>query len=235
MKIWHALLCGTLLIGAGSRGERVHLYDFEKGAKDAAGSLNSDRLMNVQFVKDPVRGGQVARFSGEVSYIDFPACSLGEQFSLAVWLSPEKGPSVNGRDPIGVIFSSGGIGRKPGVKWYLNNHFIEGRNGYLTLDAKSTDGKGLAATVPAAVSYDEWSLLVVTVDSNENTVTFYRNGAPVGTGELIPGYKDNALFKLGGFFGKTNRWSFQGAMDDFSIYNHVLGAEEVGELYNESK
>ncbi len=235
MKRINTLLCGMLLSAAGSWGERVHLYDFEKGGKDAVGSLHSDRLMNVEFKDDPVRGSQVARFSGQDSYIDFPACKFGGQFSLSVWICPEPQSSVNGRAPIEVILSSGGVGSKPGVKLYMNNHYAAGRDGFLNLDLRDDNRKGLAAKANAALGYDQWTHIVVTVDSDARTAAFFKDGELVGTDEIMPGFKDNAPFKLGSFFGKTNRWSFKGAMDDLAIYNHVLSAEEVAGLYNGSK
>ncbi len=82
----------------------------------------------------------------------------------------------------------------------------------------------------------QWVLLTITQDADRNT-SLYLGTELLGTAQLdyslytlSSGHTADSMFYNIGyvpFFGDDN---FQGAMDDFAIYNHALTAEEIGTL-----
>jgi hypothetical protein len=80
------------------------------------------------------------------------------------------------------------------------------------------------------LTLNEWQLLVVTMDETGNVV-LYRNGLSVATGT---GTKPVDASRVSSYIGKSN-WStdamYNGFMDDISIYNYGLTADEASHLY----
>lgn len=76
-----------------------------------------------------------------------------------------------------------------------------------------------------------WHHVVVTRSSSDSTLRFYVDGATAGTSTSGTPSTAAAYGSIGMKYGGGNR-SFVGYMDEVSVFNKQLSAEEVSDLYN---
>ena len=96
--------------------------------------------------------------------------------------------------------------------------------------------KNVSITNAPALTANSWNEIIVTSDGS--TVSMYQNGSLVGTGadtEVWPIYYGSADY-LGSQWpsGTTSNWehTLNGIIDECSIWNRALTAQEVTTLYN---
>jgi len=75
------------------------------------------------------------------------------------------------------------------------------------------------------------------VDYNNKNIKFYKNGllfhiAITGNNMLFP---DRLSAKYVSSYNGGSGFSLQGYLDDVRIYNRGLSAEEISEIYNQTK
>jgi GH43 family beta-xylosidase len=96
-----------------------------------------------------------------------------------------------------------------------------------------------AASHTTKLASNEWSMVTITFDSDNNTLSLYLNGKLVGENKNIS-YELADILKNGnvnGYIGKSFYSAdpyFSGELADFKIFNKALNSEEVMELNNES-
>ena len=96
-----------------------------------------------------------------------------------------------------------------------------------------------AASHTTKLASNEWSMVTITFDSDNNTLSLYLNGKLVGENKNIS-YELADILKSGkvnGYIGKSFYSAdpyFSGELADFKIFNKALNSEEVMELNNES-
>lgn len=93
-------------------------------------------------------------------------------------------------------------------------------------------------TADGTLSALAWTHVAVTYDgsSESNDPNFYINGSPIalsddGNGEGTIGDDSDGNLFIGGI-SATPDFSFDGKVQDTRIYNRILSATEVAELYN---
>lgn len=96
-----------------------------------------------------------------------------------------------------------------------------------------------AASNTTKLASNEWSMVTITFDSDNNTLSIYLNGKLVGENKNIS-YELADILKSGsvnGYIGKSFYSAdpyFSGELADFKIFSKALNSEEVMELNNES-
>ncbi|KJE93914.1 thrombospondin [Capsaspora owczarzaki ATCC 30864] len=113
------------------------------------------------------------------------------------------------------------------------NFFVSFRtNGGRVTPFVNVGSTTLAATLSSSIPTTSWSHIAVTLNA-DGALTVYlngtqvaaRTGATIPTTSIAPGNWEVACFDA-----ETNCYS--GAMDELSVWNAALSAEEVAELYN---
>ncbi|MGW1026716.1 LamG-like jellyroll fold domain-containing protein [Streptomyces sp. NPDC002577] len=106
--------------------------------------------------------------------------------------------------------------------------------------AVTTSGGGGEAQVTgyAALPADTWKTLTVTLDTTEDRVTAYLDGAAVASAKTTISASQllDASTTFAGYIGKSFYQDplFDGAVDDFAIYHSALTAAQVAELAGEA-
>ncbi len=173
-----------------------------------------------EFVEGKV--GQAIRLDGQTQYIEVEQLAENvTQFTIAVWMHVEGMPKA---DQFASIFSNNG--------WENGDVHLPfaGPDGVLDLGIK---GNEPSMSVPAMKVKDflgRWFHLAVTYDGDKGKVVrFYVDG------ELSEEFKIDEVkpAKLGpgriGSWDTQDRW-FHGLLDEMTVYERALSAEEVAAL-----
>lgn len=194
-------------------------------ALDASGNGNNGTLVGMSTTSSPVAGviGQALKFKyGTANYVSVPPSSsinnLGP-FSFSLWLkySPQSAPYLLNK-------CSGSSGWYFGPNWY--NYF------QFRFCGSSQTGPNMAGL--PNVTDGLWHNIVVTVDGTAtatSTLKEYIDGTFMGTysASPAPGHTSDASVPL------TIGDQFGGDIDNVRLYNRVLSATEVQQLYNLGK
>ncbi|MGI6269230.1 MAG: LamG-like jellyroll fold domain-containing protein [Candidatus Howiella sp.] len=222
--------------------------DFEDGtANDAAGRITPIVGDSVKLVADGHYGNSSASFTSTKSRASMlrwkqdeydPLLYSEEGATVSMWVNFEALGSNT------VIFNYGFWGYRFILVRSDDNLLISARN----YDSTSSEFKvaGLADRIGAG-----WTLLTVTCDQNK-IYTVYFNGEQVGRQALSFSLYDIAAeaattskrnttdetnnyygyYSIGGASYWSDRVNLTGCLDEFSLYNRALTAEEVYDLYN---
>jgi len=190
-------------------------------AYDRSGGGNNGTLTNGP-AQAQGKIGQAIRFDGVNDYVNLthqsglPIYSTTTPYSVSVWVKPETGG-----DAVKEIYEDAGP-----------LHFFRIRLINQELRVQVYDGVDNTdkATSDNTVVYNQWNHVVYT--DNVGTAKMYVNGvqdsasfnytAPTSSMSLTAS-------RLGTFFVSLDY--FKGAMDDLRLYNRVLSAAEVQQLY----
>jgi len=160
-------------------------------------------------------GKLMAHFGGGSNYCYFPV-SLGAQFTISLWCANYNGASCN------LLSFSPDTNDNTGAHVWTY--------GFNIANIKFEYSGGTASMNIGPNNNVKWNnQIVVTVDTQNNSIIGYWNGAQsntmTGSGALKP---INYIF-LGGYSGNYN---FTSDMAMFSVYDKVLTANQVQVLYN---
>ncbi len=160
-----------------------------------------------------------------------PSSSLNNMssFTYSLWIRPHS----NGQSELGYIFTKGSGGS--------GGYLIQMDVNRFDITINYDGGTNLAFVAPFdASTYNRWSHLVMTWDGTNvaANVGVYLNGVALshsfntnGVGSKV----DDSSYSLTiGDNGSNTRY-FDGEMDDFRVYNRVLSASEIQQLYNNGK
>jgi len=168
---------------------------------------------NTQTIGGHLSGA--AQFNGSNSLIDITGFSnfASTGVSISAWINVKS-------------FSSG-----PTIfNLYSNNSIVFGTN---SSGKFFRSGQGTTVTSAATMSTGTWHHVVMTANTSGFT-NLYLNGFGAGSGDSTTAmYNSNSDKDLIGAYG-TNSQPMDGSIDQVRIYNSVLTASQVSELYNET-
>jgi hypothetical protein len=231
----------------------VASYLFNGNAHDAVGRHHGT-LHNVTMTSNRFgRGSSAYSFNGTDAYIEIPdhnAFSLPTtgQLSISVWMRPGTLNFPNDEGTGYVHWLGKGVAKQH--EWTFRMYSAdntEGRQNRTSFYLFNLAGdKGTGSYVQKPVTAGTWSHYVAVADMRTDTITWYKNGQqrdqdcfrslntpckdvsvqdPVepqsGTAPVRVGTRDFASF-------------FKGAIDNLHIYNRILSAAEVRQLYQDT-
>jgi hypothetical protein len=154
---------------------------------------------------------------------DSPAYVLTNALSIEGWIRP-RGDGYN-------IFWRGD--NRPGMDPY----FL-GMWGNNNIRFQICDQAGDSVTVGTYLDYNQWTHVAATLDGSTGTMSIYTNGVLVDQmvttvrpfGDLIPG--DSPGVGIGNVNDGGNNFPFIGDIDEISLYNRALSADEIQAIYS---
>ncbi|MBU6232466.1 hypothetical protein KGP36_07570, partial [Patescibacteria group bacterium] len=187
--------------------------------KDDSGSGNSGYLTNLSTSSSAVNGkiGQALYFTGTSSqYLNVPTINpLPSTVSIAMWV---KGPP-------GV---SGVYQQMFGGSYYVKFQFPSGTSNVdVCFDGCTVD---MYSTFP--ILDNKWHHVVSTFNSGTDIAQLYIDGKLNATSS-VSGPILNGPVSFGASPSTLNNMGFIGALDDGRIYNRVLSASEIKQLYQQ--
>lgn len=201
----------------------VKAYSFEEDMDDIKAVTKAfvPAVKNVEFRYTDGVDGKAVVLDGDCGLLLGNAQELGESYTIAFWMKPNK---LGGQyDP---TFAAGVFS----PEYWLN----------LTFDGKiwSRNGNYIATSASNAYKAKEWQHVMLVVDgtkagSSDNLVNakLYVNGTVVSEGDIAKGIMTNANAKL--YFG-VNAWDayFSGAIDEMILMNTALSTKDAKALYS---
>ena len=194
-------------------------YPFCGNANNAMGTGNNGTIYNATLTTDRFGNSNSAyNFNGTNAYIDF-----GSNTSI--------GPTSTIPISISLWVSAGASGNV--ISKYTNldasrSYFLFGRsaNGY------SWIGNGTNPYINnSGVSDAAWTHYVLVSAAGSNNSKVYRNGVLIATGTLALNSTMQAVSLLVGKVGASFPGFLNGKVDDVFIYNRILSATEIQNLY----
>ncbi len=148
-------------------------------------------------------------------------------FTISAWIKPDTLGEVLGSNK-GMIVSKFATGANPtsiydGFAWFLSDTN--------RLNA-AVNGGAVRSSADNSITLGAWQHVLLTVASNA-TVTQYINGVVSGTPNTtnaLSGITTSNPLTIGNRAGATDG-TFDGAISDVKIYNRVLSAAEIRQLY----
>ena len=206
----------------------VSWWPGEGNAQDSIGSNDGTLQGGTVFVQGIV--GQAFRFDGADDYIRIPhhpSLNLASALTIEAWISPAstEGPRV--------IVS----------KWnddisdwsYIFKDHNDSDN--LRIELSESDHNDLADLEGStSIPLETWVHVAATYDAGEGIARLYFNGAEdasqvVGSGRLIDASLTDLLIGATVTGGGILE-NFDGFIDEVSIYNRALSAEEITAIFN---
>jgi prepilin-type N-terminal cleavage/methylation domain-containing protein len=168
-------------------------------------------------------------FDGASTYVSSTFTSaLTGNFTIMAWIDPTLATTSGG-----TIFSERSVNSSYGGPGLL----METTGSLTTLRISDPCiGNGPYATVP--LTSNAWQHVGMTFNASSDAVNFYINGASAGSGTFNETF---ATTTTAMHIGNQICWNgssggyFQGLIDDVRVYNRVLSAAEVQELYSAEK
>lgn len=194
-------------------------YPFCGNANNAMGTGNNGTVYNATLTTDRFGNSNSAyNFNGTNAYIDFGSnTSIGPTSTIPISIS---------------LWVSGGASGNV-ISKYTNldasrSYFYFGRsaNGY------SWIGNGTNPYINnSGVSDAAWTHYVLVSAAGSNNSKVYRNGVLIATGTLALNSTMQAVSLLVGKVGASFPGFLNGKVDDIFIYNRILSASEIQNLY----
>jgi hypothetical protein len=161
-------------------------------------------------------------FDGINDYVqisDDDSISLGNRdYSISAWINPD---STSSRRPIAVKTKDAND-TEYGFSVIL---------GKLKLDVEKDDNNQYATTTSNVVGTGSWQHVAVTFDASTTTPIFYHNGvskSSTNTIDTLPDELSDGLYI--GTYGTAGTY-FNGKIDDVRIFDRVLNANAIEQLY----
>jgi len=224
-----------LVLATGARAGLVAYYPLDGDTDDASGNANdATNVFGGGFIDDvppQIGGGMAFEMFGTVGMMnagfqvdDDPTLDIADALTISAWVNMTD---VNTFYFIAAKAPSG----TANINFPGNYEFrIEQATGNLQFLHQTSEGNTFSSyTATAAVTPFEWNHVAVTAVAGGN-VAFFVDGAQAGT------------FAQSGNFGVTNdnpllvgtradsHSSFNGWMDDLSIWDEALGVGKIGAL-----
>lgn len=196
---------------------------------DRSGNGNTATIINMSTTSSPVAGklGSALTFDKLNDRVSIsPSSSLNNlsQFTVAFWMNPKS----SGQNGLGYMFTKAS-GGNTSFLLQMDSSRLD-----VTINYSSTN---LTFVAPYSGSiYDQWQYVVLTWDGTATAanVGLYRNGVAMthnfdtnGVGSRVDDSTYNFII---GDNGNSTR-VFDGTIDDFRVYNRVLSAQEIAQLY----
>lgn len=212
---------GVTTGGGGDIAGLVGYWPLDTGADDASGNgvHGVVEAGDNAWVNDPERGAVYQ--SGGGSSIDLgdaviPVLDASTDFTWSFWVNPNE--TANNNIVLGNRYSPDGTDFAPrefikftptAFEWHFN-------------DAGENVGND-----ETAFEVGVWSHNLVV--KSGTTLTYYRNGVVIGSGEVTGNPLNPQPLYIGGQNGVEN---FSGLLDEVAIFNRALSPAEVTDVYN---
>ena len=192
-------------------------------ASDAAGT-NNGTIIGATFV--PGKVGQAFNFDGsgqKVALSDNDALKLTNSLTIEGWIFARAN---------GFILFRGD--NRPGLDPYVLS--VETTHELQLIICNAT-GDVFALRTPSAIPFNQWLHVAATLDDATGNARLFVNGALLAqTNTLLRPFRDldpgsDPGVALGGHAGGYNYFSFDGMIDELSLYNRALDTNEIAALY----
>lgn len=202
-------------------------FNFDEGsgsvARDSSEYSNDGTIKGATYVD--LGQGYALQFDGQDDHVEFPDAShlkISGHLSVALWVNP----TVN---------TTGSILSKTGCSNYRQNYIFAMTQGGVRFGI--TECPKIERTVRSrSLKKDVWQHLVGTFDGKE--LKIYFNGLITATHQYAPfdaGTFANSLYIGASFYGQDLGGFFSGQIDDVSIFNRTLNAQEIAASYEADK
>jgi hypothetical protein len=219
----------------------VARYDLNGDANDSIGGRHGSIQGATPTSNRFTNGSSAYSFNGTNAYIEIPDADVFSiattgRFSLSVWMRPGTltFPVTEGTGYVHWM-GKGGSGQQEWTCRMYSSDNTEGRENRTSFYVFNlSGGLGAGSYVQEPVTVLAWLHFVATVDVAANTIKWYKNGSLRDTDTLsgfsITPENGTAPIRLG-----TRDFAsyFRGAIDNLLIYDRVLSAFEVNQLYND--
>lgn len=207
----------------------ISYWSFENNLNDNKGVNNLTFYGTLAYVEGKNGLGKALDFNGINNYARRMPASINVSpgsFSCAIWIKPRN---VSGGWR--AIFEYDRYDDPPGVShtswfgmWLSSSGNSHARVGSATYNS------------PGILQNNEWYFLVVTFNRTDNKTTHYINGIFNGSTTLSIASSWSAFREANFTIGASMQNSvpaefFNGAIDEFMIYNRVLSAGEINSMY----
>jgi hypothetical protein len=209
--------------------------------KDRSGNANHGDATNMSAASvGPGRVGQALNFDGVNDYVTLgdPVALRdiedqgGGGMSISAWIKPRTAGGSGKGHIVGKSNNDSGAGDG---SWGLSVDTSSNRLSF----AHSRATQPIAALINNGWVANQWEHIVVTFNGGTVAATaiqFYIDGALQGTHTYDQDGSGAFVSDAGNTFfigaGDTGGWYFDGAIDDVRVYNRVITASEVTQLYN---
>ena len=198
-------------------GNPVSLYSFEGNADNAFGSANGT-VSGTPAYKDG-KVGKAIELNGTNSYVTLPAAhplSSYNQITVSTWVNWKGGNQWQR------IFDFGN-----GTNQYM---FLSPRSGNNTLRFAIKNGGGEQIVQTSQLAENTWVHVAVTLGNG--TAKLYVNGVEQASANVS--IKPSDFKPTLNYIGKSQFSDplLSGMLDEFRIYDHVLSADEILQLAN---
>ena len=209
----------------------VSVYKAESNAIDSLGTNNGTALGGLTYTTG--KSGNAFDLNGTTGYVDMgDVMDVGtSSWSYSMWFN--AGLSTTYQDLFSKSLAAGLTGRFAS--------YLEGNKVKFFLEVSS--GSPAFIETVNTISINTWYNVVFVVDRADNLKIYLngtlqsvnRTGILTLTAYTAINYNTNCPFRVGAYTASNNITalpSFNGKIDEFGIWNRVLTATEVTELYN---
>ncbi|MFM7678745.1 MAG: LamG-like jellyroll fold domain-containing protein, partial [Roseiflexaceae bacterium] len=170
-----------------------------------------------------VTSPKAVQFNGTSAYLGSTTSSFNNltTFTLAFWVNPSR---LSGEQGL--------VGQNDALEVYLNT--VSGVTSLMVYMGGPNRADGIDVSTAALMPLNTWTHVVIVGDSNRGTLQIYLNGVLRGTISGITASHfgtSSSTMRVAGFVNNTvTPTYFQGAIDEISLWNTTLPAEDVAAL-----
>jgi len=194
-------------------------YHFSGDAQDSSGNNRHGTINSATFTQGV--NGQALSFDGVDDYVYLGNWFTYQTFSISMWANPADSQSIYAN--------------------IIDNNHRNGINWVLQQDSSNVNRYGWGCSDNAGIFFnlipDKWTQIVMTRNGSTRVNTVYIDGTllstTTGTNDIYYSNQYINLGKLGIYdnIGGSRYW--HGKMDEVSIYNRALSADEIKKIYED--
>jgi hypothetical protein len=189
---------------------------------DATGTVTFDDGSTALAAPIPLSGSDALQFDGSSGSVSIPVkLSNRSAWTFTAWVNePDSGSQVlysesNGTGNQAFIIYLADLGQAGELRIWDNNQAGNNPNGF---------SLGSKADFP----FNQW--VDVTITYADNTLSYYRNGTPIGSVAATFQDSQGTDFRLGS--GYNNSQFLDGFMDEVMFFDHAISGSDARTLYN---
>lgn len=175
--------------------------------------------------------GEALRFDGYSTYVtgSIPSFSPSGSMSVSMWVAPETYPVIDADKATQAKIRLAGTQDDTSANGWAFNLGNTGKYSFSFF----SDSWPVTVDAEDNLPCYEWSFLCAVIDMDSMKVTLYRNGTKVGEKNTMGSINNNATSITigrsagGSQFGSIFYDTFNGLIDDITIYNGVLSTNEM--------
>ena len=206
----------------------------ESNTLDSIGGNNGSFLGSASYTYGEV--GNALSFDGVNSGVLVPASAnlnvgAGNGMTIEAWVNPSEITPGGKANP--VVEWNGGSGYNYGSAFWLTHPSVAIGNFFANL-VDTGGGNHVIFSNSGLITTNVYQHIAVTYDKASGTAALYYNGGQVAVDTTFGAFTPQTTYPL--YFGKrppgdVNSWVFSGSLDEVSIYNRALSANEIASIY----